>query len=155
MKKQITTLTIAAVAFISGVGINNFAMSDVPANYKIAIVDVNAVVQKSAQVQALKKEQQEKLQELQKWLETVRADVQKQSTKEGKEKLVKKYHAEFVKYQEAIKKNYARKLQAIDKSISATIAAEAKAKNYNLVLSKGVVLYGGEDITASISKIVK
>ena len=91
MKKQITTLTIAAVAFISGLGINNFAMSDVPANYKIAIVDVNAVVQKSAQVQALKKEQQEKLQELQKWLETVRADVQKQSTKEGKEKLVKKY----------------------------------------------------------------
>ena len=54
-----------------------------------------------------------------------------------------------------IKKNYATKLQAIDKSISATIAAEAKAKNYNLVLSKGVVLYGGEDITASISKIVK
>ena len=152
MKKQITTLTIAAVAFISGLGINNFAMSDVPANYKIAIVDVNAVVQKSAQVQALKKEQQEKLQELQKWLET---DVQKQSTKEGKEKLVKKYDAEFAKKQEAIKKNYATKLQAIDKSISATIAAEAKAKNYNLVLSKGVVLYGGEDITASISKIVK
>ena len=101
------------------------------------------------------KEQQEKMQELQKWLETVRADVQKQSTKEGKEKLVKKYDAEFAKKQEAIKKNYAGKLQAIDKSISATIAAEAKAKSYNLVLSKGVVLYGGEDITASISKIVK
>ena len=152
MKKQITTLTIAATAFIMGLGINNFAMSDVPSNYKVAVVDVNAVVQKSAQVQALKKEQQEKMQELQKWLETVRADVQKQSTKEG---LVKKYDAEFAKKQEAIKKNYAGKLQAIDKSISATIAAEAKAKSYNLVLSKGVVLYGGEDITASISKIVK
>ena len=147
MKKQITTLTIAAAAFVVGLGFNNFAMSYVPANYKVAVVDVNAVVAKSAQVQALKKEQQAKLQELQKWLETVRADVQKQSTKEGKEKLIKKY--------DAIKKNYATKLQAIDKSISATIAAEAKAKNYNLVLSKGVVLYGGEDITASISKIVK
>ena len=155
MKKQITTLTIAATAFIMGLGINNFAMSDVPSNYKVAVVDVNAVVQKSAQVQALKKEQQEKMQELQKWLETVRADVQKQSTKEGKEKLVKKYDAEFAKKQEEIKKNYAGKLQAIDKSIRATIAAEAKAKSYNLVLSKGVVLYGGEDITASISKIVK
>ena len=148
MKKQITTLAIAAIAFIMGLGINNFAMSDVPSNYKVAVVDVNAVVQKSAQVQALKKEQQQKMQ-------TVRADVQKQSTKEGKEKLVKKYDAEFAKKQEAIKKNYAGKLQAIDKSISATIAAEAKAKSYNLVLSKGVVLYGGEDITASISKIVK
>ncbi len=155
MKKQITTLTIAIAAFAIGMGFNNIAMSDIPANYKVAVVDVNAVVSKSAQVQALKKEQQQKMQELQKWLETVRADVQKQSTKEGKEKLVKKYDAEFAKKQEAIKKNYAGKLQAIDKSISATIAAEAKAKSYNLVLSKGVVLYGGEDITASISKIVK
>ena len=155
MKKQITTLTIAAAAFVVGLGFNNLAMSDIPVNYKIAVVDVNAVVAKSAQVQALKKEQQVKLQELQKWLESARADVKNQSTKEGKEKLVKKYDAEFAKKQEAIKKSYATKLQAIDKSISATIAAEAKAKNYNLVLSKGVVLYGGEDITASISKIVK
>ena len=155
MKKQITTLTIAAAAFVLGLGFNNIAMSDVPANYKVAVVDVNAVVSKSAQVQALRKEQQVKLQELQKWLETVRADIQKQSTKEGKEKLVKKYDAEFGKKQEAIKKDYANKLQAIDKSISATIASEAKAKNYDLVLSKGMVLYGGDDITASISKIVK
>ena len=155
MKKQITTLTIAIAAFAIGIGFNNIAMSDIPANYKVAVVDVNAVVSKSAQVQALRKEQQAKLQELQKWLETVRADVQKQSTKEGKEKLLKKYDAEFVKKQEVIRKDYTNKLQAIDKSISATIAAEAKAKNYNLVLSKGVVLYGGEDITASISKIVK
>ena len=103
MKKQITTLTIAATAFIMGLGINNFAMSDVPSNYKVAVVDVNAVVQKSAQVQALKKEQQEKMQELQKWLETVRADVQKQSTKEGKEKLVKKYDAEFAKLKPKLK----------------------------------------------------
>ena len=155
MKKQITTLAIAIAAFAIGLGFNNIAMSNIPANYKVAVVDVNAVVSKSAQVQALKKEQQTKLQELQKWLETVRADVQKQSTQEGKDKLIKKYDAEFAKKQEAIKKNYATKLQAIDKSITATIAQEAKAQNYNLVLSKGSVLYGGDDITASIAKVVK
>lgn len=155
MQKQITTLTIAIAAFAIGMGFNNIAMSDIPANYKVAVVDVNAVVSKSAQVQALKKEQQIKLQELQKWLETVRADVAKQSTQEGKEKLVKKYDAEFAKKQEAIKKNYATKLQAIDKSITTTIAQEAKAQNYNLVLSKGSVLYGGDDITDSIAKVVK
>ena len=136
-------------------GFNNIAMSDIPANYKVAVVDVNAVVSKSAQVQALKKEQQTKLQELQKWLNNARTDVAKQSTDENKQKLAKKYDAEFAKKQEAIKKNYATKLQAIDKSITATIATEAKAKNYNLVLSKGMVLYGGDDITASISKVVK
>ncbi len=151
-KQKITTLTIAIAAFAIGLGFNNFAMSDIPVNYKVAVVDINAVVSKSAQVQALKKEQQTKMKELQKWLETVRADVQKQSSKD---KLIKKYDAEFAKKQEAIKKNYATKLQAIDKSISETIATEAKAKNYNLVLSKGMVLYGGDDITASISKVVK
>lgn len=155
MKKQITTLAIAIAAFAIGMGFNNIAMSNIPANYKVAVVDVNAVVSKSAQVQALKKEQQTKLQELQKWLNNARTDVAKQSTDENKQKLAKKYDAEFAKKQEAIKKNYATKLQAIDKSITATIATEAKAKNYNLVLSKGMVLYGGDDITASISKVVK
>ncbi len=155
MKKQITTLTIAIAAFAIGMGFNNIAMSDIPANYKVAVVDVNAVVSKSAQVQALKKEQQTKLQELQKWLNNARTDVAKQSTDENKQKLAKKYDAEFAKKQEAIKKNYATKLQAIDKSITATIAQEAKAQNYNLVLSKGSVLYGGDDITASIAKVVK
>ena len=154
-KQKITTLTIAIAAFAIGLGFNNFAMSDIPANYKVAVVDVNAVVSKSAQVQALKKEQQTKLQELQKWLNNARTDVAKQSTDENKQKLAKKYDAEFAKKQEAIKKNYATKLQAIDKSITATIAREAKAQNYNLVLSKGSVLYGGDDITASISKVVK
>lgn len=148
-------MTIAIAAFAIGMGFNNIAMSDIPANYKVAVVDVNAVVSKSAQVQALKKEQQTKLQELQKWLNNARTDVAKQSTDENKQKLAKKYDAEFAKKQEAIKKNYATKLQAIDKSITATIATEAKAKNYNLVLSKGMVLYGGDDITASISKVVK
>ncbi len=155
MKKQITTLTIAIAAFAIGMGFNNIAMSDIPANYKVAVVDVNAVVSKSAQVRALKKEQQTKLQELQKWLNNARTDVAKQSTDENKQKLAKKYDAEFAKKQEAIKKNYATKLQAIDKSITATIAQEAKAQNYNLVLSKGSVLYGGDDITASIAKVVK
>ena len=137
-------MTIAIAAFAIGMGFNNIAMSDIPANYKVAVVDVNAVVSKSAQVQALKKEQQTKLQELQKWLNNARTDVAKQSTDENKQKLAKKYDAAFAKKQEAI-----------DKSISETIATEAKAKNYNLVLSKGMVLYGGDDITASISKVVK
>lgn len=59
------------------------------ADTRIAVVDVPAVVNKSAQVQALKKEQQTKMQELEKWLTTARADVEKQKTQEGKEKLVK------------------------------------------------------------------
>lgn len=146
MKKLlVTTLLLVTM------GITNAAMADT----KIAVVDVQAVVSKSAQVQALKKEQQTKMQELEKWLKTVRADVEKQQTQEGKEKLVKKYNAEFAKKKEAIAKNYQTKLQEIDKSITATIASQAKLKGYDMVITKGTVLYGGDDITQDIIKVVK
>ena len=155
MKNYAKTLLIAGVAFVIGLGVNNFAMSDVPSSYKIAVVDVNKVVAGSSQVKNLQKEQQKKVQDLQKWLTTVKADVEKQKTKEAKEKLVKKYDAEFAKKQETIKKDYATKLQAIDKNISSAITQQAKAQNYNLVLAKGTVLYGGEDITAAVQKAIK
>ena len=147
MKKLLVTTLLLATFCVA-----NAAMAET----KIAVVDVQAVVASSSQVQALKKEQQTKLQELDKWLKTVKADVDKQKTQEGKEKLIKKYDGEFLKKQNDIKSNYAKKLQAIDVNITQAIANEAKAKGYNLVLSKqGQVLYSSDDLTANIQKAVK
>lgn len=131
------------------------AASPIMAQGKVAVIDVQAVVAKSAQVQALKNDQKQKTEELQKWLKTVRADVEKQKTEEGKAKLVKKYDAEYAKKQQAIKQSYTEKLKAIDASINATIAQQAKLKGYDMVISKGVVIYGGDDITADVLKVVK
>ena len=144
--KKILIITLLGI-----IGITNSVM----AASNVAVVDVQAVVAKSAQVQALKKEQQTKMQELEKWLNTAKADVEKQKTQEGKEKLLKKYNSEFEKKKADIAKNYQTKLQAIDKSISATIAEQAKLKGYDMVISKGVVVYGGDDITADVQKVVK
>ncbi len=144
--KKVLSLTLMALILGSGIAI---------AEQRIAVVDVQAVVSKSAQVQALKKEQQAKMQDLEKWLKTAQTDVEKQQTKEGKEKLLKKYNAEFAKKKEAIAKDYAARLQAVDKSITETISTTAKAKGYNMVISKGVVVFGGDDITADVQKSVK
>ena len=144
--KKVLSLTLMALILGSGIA---------TAEQKIAVVDVQAVVSKSAQVQALKKEQQAKMQDLEKWLKTAQTDVEKQQTKEGKEKLLKKYNAEFAKKKEAIAKDYAARLQAVDKSITETISTTAKTKGYNMVISKGVVVYGGDDITADVQKVVK
>ena len=122
---------------------------------KIAVIDVPAVVSKSSQVEALKKEQTKKIEELQKWLANVKKDIDKQQTDEGKAKLRKKYEAEYVKKQEAMRKSYMEKLQAIDKSINATIAEQAKAKGYDMIIAKGVIIYGGDDITEDVIKAVK
>lgn len=143
--------TILTAAIILGLSTMNAAFADT----KIAIVDVQAVVAQSQQVKALKKEQQTKIQDLEKWLTTVRADVEKQQTQEGKDKLLKKYNAEFAKKKEVIAKDYASRIQVVEKSISDTIAQQARAKGYDIVIAKGMVLYGGDDITAEINKVVK
>ena len=147
MKKILVGTLLFAV-----LGITNTAMADT----RIAVVDIQAVVASSSQVQALKKEQQTKLEELNKWIKTAKADVEKQKTQEGREKLAKKYDADFAKKQQDIKSNYAKKLQAIDVNITQAIANEAKAKGYNLVISKqGKVLYCSDDLTANIQKVIK
>ncbi len=147
------TLFIIAIAFCLGLTMNNWAISNVPS--KIAVVDINAVVSQSSQVMALKKEQTLKVEELQKWLQVVRSDVEKQKNQEGKDKLTKKYDAEFVKKQQALQKDYTEKLQKIDKDITEVIAKEANTQGYDVVLAKNVVLYGGDNITGKIAKLVK
>ena len=144
--KKVLSLTLMSLILGSSIAM---------AEQRIAVVDVQAVVAKSAQVQALKKEQQAKITDLEKWLKTAQADVEKQKTQEGKEKLLKKYNAEFAKKKEAIAKDYAARLQAVDKSITETISTQARLKGYNMVISKGVVVYGGDDITADVQKVVK
>lgn len=154
MKINSKIVAIACLAVGMVLGSNNFAKSDIAAQ-KIAVVDVPTIVAKSSQVKTLKDEQIKKAQDLQKWLETVNNDVKKQSTDANKQKLLKKYNDELAKKKEANAKDYAQKLAAIDKSISDTIAAQAKAKGYSIVIAKSTVLYGGEDITAEIAKLVK
>ena len=152
--KNTNALLLSMATFAIGAALCNVALSN-SQNMKIAVVDINAVVQKSAQVAVLKKEQQAKRDELQKWLKTARANVNSQQTKEGKEKLTKKYNADFEKKREEINKNYQTKLKAIDANITSTIATEARTRGYDMVISKSVVIYGGNDITDAIQKVVK
>ncbi len=147
MKKGIVAALVVLVA--------SFGMNSAMAEGKIAVIDIPAVVAKSAQVQALKKEQQDKMKELDNWLKVAQADVDKQKTQEGKEKLLKKYNTDFAKKKETLVKNYETKLREIDKNITDTISAQAKAKGYDMVITKGAVVYGGDDITADIQKVIK
>lgn len=149
---KLKLMAVAALVLGIGIGSANVAMADAG---KVAVVDVPKIVAESQQVKALKDEQAKKNEELNKWLDVCRADIAKQKTEAGKEKLLKKYEADLAKKREANAKDYAQKLTAIDKNISSTIEAQAKAQGYDLVLSKSTVLYGGDDITAEISKVVK
>lgn len=125
------------------------------AEVSVAVVDVPQIVNASAQVQALKKEQQAKADEIVKFIEKARKDVASISDTNKKKAAEEKYTKELQAKKEKMDKDYTEKLKSIDASISQQIEAHAKAQGYDIVLSKGIVLFGGKDITTEIIKVVK
>lgn len=154
MKKQIKILTLAAFAFGIGFGSANIAMSGATAP-TIAVVNVEKVLNSSSQVASLKKEQQKKAADLKNWLKNAQADVDKQSTPQGKQTMRAKYEKELASRREANNKSFSTQLAAIDKSVTNTITQYAKSKGYPIVIAKSVVIYGGTDITADVAKLIK
>lgn len=124
-------------------------------DFSVAIVDVPQVVNASAQVQALKKDQQAKAEEIVKFVEKARKDVASITDANKKKAAEEKYNKELMAKKEKMDQDYAAKLKALDASISQQINEKAKADGYDLVLSKGIVLFGGNDITSEIIKVVK
>lgn len=148
------TLGLLAVSLLAAgcLSLNSAVMAK---DFTVAVVDVPQVVTSSAQVQALKKEQQAKAEELVKFIENARKDVASITDSSKKKAAEEKYSKELQTKKEKIELEYASKLKAIDASISKQIETQAKAQGYDVVLSKGVVLYGGKDITSEIVKVVK
>lgn len=144
----------AAILAVAG-GLTFSSAAYAADGFSVAIVDVPQVVNASAKVQALKKDQQAKAEEIIKFVEKARKDVAAITDTNKKKAAEEKYNKELVAKKEAMDKNYAEQLKAIDESISQQINTKAKADGYDLVLSKGIVLYGGKDITSEIIKIVK
>ena len=150
---KIKFAVLGVSAFVIGMSVQHFAMSDVPS--KIAVVDVQQVVASSSQVKTLKKEQQAKASEIIKYVEKARKDVAAVSDETKKKDLETKYTKELQTKREKMEKEYLTKLSAIDDNISKTVETQAKEGGYNLVLAKGVVLHGGEDITQAVIKALK
>lgn len=148
------TLGLLAVSLLAA-GCLSFNSAVLAKDFTVAVVDVPQVVTSSAQVQALKKEQQTKAEELVKFIENARKDVASITDSSKKKAAEEKYSKELQTKKEKIELEYASKLKAIDASISKQIETQAKVQGYDVVLSKGVVLYGGKDITSEIVKVVK
>lgn len=153
MKNGVKYFALTLSAFVVGMAFNSFAMSNVPS--KIAVVDVQKVVAASSEVKKLKTDREKKIQGLTDFIKTAKENIAKEPDAKKKKALEDKYNKELNAKRNAIQKDYTTKLTAIDKSISAIIAKKAQAASYDLVIAKGVVLYGGTDITAEITKEVK
>ena len=126
-----------------------------PNTNNIAVVDVQAIVNSSVQVKALKEAQAAKVSELNAWLQNAQNEVNAEQDKERQQALLQKYNAEFALKRRDVALQYQQELKTVSDNISQTVAKEAEKKGYSMVIAKNIVVYGGVDITEDIAKIVK
>ena len=135
------TVVCSAVMLIGAA--NNFAISS-PNNFTYAVVDVPQVVAASKQVNALKAEQATKLRELSQFVQTANKQLQAEPDETKKKALEQQLNKQLQDKKAAVDKNYAAKLEAIDKSISGVIAKKAKEAGITkVVFDRGGYLYHG------------
>lgn len=153
MMKKINVVFMVALAFGIGYSVNNIAVSNT--NMKIAVVDTTKIISNSSDVKNLKAEQQNKMKEMQSTLEQARAEISKETDPEKAAKLEEKYRDEINKQKIALDTNYNKKVNDLNTKIRTTISDKAKNMNYDLVLPKDIVFWGGEDITSAVEKEIK
>ena len=153
MYKKVNVALMVAIAFGIGYSVNNIAISDT--NLKIAVVDTAKIVSNSSEVKNLKSEQQTKMKEIQNTLEKARVEISKETDPDKAAKLEEKYREEINKQKIAMDTNYNQKVTGINTKIREQIIEKAKNMNYDLVLPKEIVFWGGDDITSEIDKSIK
>ena len=117
----------------------------------IAVVDLQKIVSNSSQVKQLKQEHKKKMDELNKIIVNARGAIANETDSAKILQLEEKYTNEFNTKKQALEKDYANRLEAIEKNIQAEIAKKAQKAKYDYVFAKSVVLYGGKDITGEIN----
>ena len=147
--KQTITLSLASLIMFATVALAT------PEPQKIAVVDIQKVVAASAQVKALKSSQDARNKELTEFIKKAQADVNKQTDEKKKKALAAQYEKQLVTKREAYTKDYATKLKATDASITEQIGKKATEMGYTMVVPKSAVIFGGDDITATILKVIK
>lgn len=155
MKKHILGVVIAVCAFVAGYSFNSIAISDTNPDFKVAVVDIQKIVLNSNEVKNLKTEQEKKVKNMQATIEKAKAEMAKEKDPAKLSALEEKYRAEINKQKLAMDKEYNEKLAAVDNNIKTAVIEKARAMNYNMVLPKNTVLFGGDDITEQVAPAVK
>lgn len=122
---------------------------------KIGVVDIQTIVNNSSEVKALKSEHNMQIQSLNKIVMEAQNAIAKESDPQKIVTLQDKYANEFNKKKEFIDNQYSSRLSVIESKLKNEILESAKKNNYDIILAKNVVFYGGEDITNIVSRDIK
>ena len=167
MRKAVIILAAAAIAAI-------FAGTSLAEGLRVAVIDVNKILNDSAAGQAAKKKMEARYEELKKTIDVkqeearkIKEEIDKQKVMVGKEKLKEKEDALQAKINELrqLTQEGEREMQTrqgeftrdVLKTVEAKVDVVVKAEKLDLVLEKsaGVVHYNAEmDITQRVLKLV-
>ena len=125
------------------------------AECKVGVVDIQELVNKAPSVQELKREHNSQIESLNSIVTEAQNAIAKECDPKKIVELQDKYNNEFNQRKDSIDKQYQAKLTILEESIRKDIEECAKNNCYNYVFAKGVILYGGEDITHLVSKDMK
>ena len=107
------------------------------------------------EINALKLEQEKQMQNMQATIDKAKAEISKEQDPAKIAQLEEKYRNEINKQKLALDTSYNNKLTAIDNKIKTAVVEKARSMNYNMVLPKNTVLFGGDDITEQVATIIK
>ncbi len=155
MKKKILATFIIIGAFVGGYSINSIAVSNTAPEYKIAVVDIATIIKNSKEINALKLEQEKQMQNMQSTINKAREEISKEKDPTKIAQLEEKYRNQINKEKLALDESYNKKLTAIDDKIKTAVVEKARSMHYNMVLPKNTVLFGGDDITEQVAKIIQ
>ena len=150
-------LLVSAVALT--VSFNNVSMaksvSNNSANFSVAIVNIEQIVESSPQINALKADRKNKIDNLEAFLKQANDNLKKETNEDKKKTMAEAYNKELIQKRDAIDKDFAKKLMDIDSEITALIKLKAQKGGYNLTLNKNTVIDGGTNITSEVIKDLK
>lgn len=155
MKKKIIGTLVVVSAFAIGYSVNNIAVSKSSPEYKIAVVDIAEVIANSSEIKAIKAEQEKQVLTMQSTIDKARTDISNEKDPVKIAQLEEKYRKQINEQKIALDTEYNKKLTAIDSKIKTAVVEKARSMNYNIVLPKNTVLFGGDDITEQVKSIMK
>lgn len=153
MKNNIWFIASCVLFFFAGYAINNVAISF--PKYKVAVVDVSKVMEKSSEVQSLKASQDKQMKELDTLISKAQNEIVNAADETKAVQLEADYRKQIESKKNAIDEEYSKKIVQITSNIKNEIANQAKKSDYNLVLPTGMVISGGDDITQNILNKIK
>lgn len=137
---------------VSSSSSNNSASS--LGNAKIAIIDVQALVNQTPSVLALRSQQQQNASIIQNWINNVNNQLSQIADQNTRNATAQQYQIELNKRQQMLQNEYALKIQAIDSELSKLVSDVATEKKLDYVFAKGTVVFGGTDITSDVTKLL-